>query len=116
LREASYFVERLKADGMPLAGLVLNRVQLPTLTDVSGEEAIAAADRLANGSQTEQLTASLLRLHAQRQQIAGRQRHLAERFTAAHPGVSAATVPALAEDVHDLDGLREVGELLAPSS
>jgi anion-transporting ArsA/GET3 family ATPase len=116
LREASYFVERLKADGMPLAGLVLNRVQLLTLTDVSGEEAIAAADRLANGSQTEQLTASLLRLHAQRQQIAGRQRHLAERFTAAHPGVAAATVPALAEDVHDLDGLREVGELLAPTN
>ena len=27
LREASYFVDRLEADSMPLAGLVLNRVQ-----------------------------------------------------------------------------------------
>ncbi|MFM8894439.1 MAG: ArsA family ATPase, partial [Actinomycetales bacterium] len=58
-------------------------------------------------------TASLLRLHAGRQQIAGRQRHLALRFTAAHPGVPATTVPALAEDVHDLDGLREIGAYLA---
>ena len=113
LREASYFVERLKADAMPLAGLVLNRVQILTLADVSGQEAATAADRLSEGDDTAQFTAALLRLHAQRQQIAGRQRHLAERFTAAHPGVPATTVPALAEDVHDLDGLRRVGELLA---
>ncbi|MCX6414256.1 MAG: AAA family ATPase [Actinobacteria bacterium] len=84
LREASYFVERLKADAMPLTGLVLNRVQMVTLAEMSGEEA-------------------------------ARQRHLAERFTAAHEGVAVTSVPALAEDVHDLDGLREVGRLLAQS-
>ena len=38
--------------------------------------------------------------------LAARQRHLADRFTAAHPGVPVSAVPALAEDVHDLDGLR----------
>ena len=113
LREASYFVERLKADGMPLAGLVLNRVQVVTLTEMSGEEAIASADRLDDGDEVEALTAALLRLHAQRQQIASRQQHLAERFTAAHAGIPVTTVPALAEDVHDLQGLREVGQLLA---
>ena len=113
LREASYFVERLKADGMPLAGLVLNRVQVVTLTEMSGEEAIASADRLDDGDEIESLTAALLRLHAQRQQIASRQQHLAERFTAAHAGIPVTTVPALAEDVHDLQGLREVGQLLA---
>ena len=113
LREASYFVERLKADGMPLAGLVLNRVQVVTLAEMSGEEAIASADRLDDGDEVEALTAALLRLHAQRQQIASRQQHLAERFTAAHAGIPVTTVPALAEDVHDLQGLREVGQLLA---
>ena len=37
----------------------------------------------------------------------------AERFAAAHPHVPTAVVPALAGDVHDLTGLRRVGELLA---
>ena len=35
------------------------------------------------------------------------------RFAAAHPTVPTAVVPALAGDVHDLIGLRRVGELLA---
>ncbi|MBU6245562.1 MAG: AAA family ATPase [Actinomycetales bacterium] len=118
LREASYFVERLEADDMPLAGLVLNRVQQVTLPEVTPEQALAAADRISDedGSDARSdagLTAALLRLHADRQRIAARQRHLAERFTAAHPGVAATTVPALPGDVHDLDGLREVGAYLA---
>lgn len=113
LREASYFVERLRTDAMPLAGLVLNRVQELTLTGVSEQQALAAADRLDDGDDTDRLTAALLALHARRQQMADRQRHLAERFTAAHPGVAATTVPALAEDVHDLRGLREIGDLIA---
>ena len=112
LREASYFVERLRSDAMPLAGLVLNRVQQLTLVDVTEQQATAAAERLADGDETDRLTASLLSLHADRQRMADRQRHLAERFTAAHPGVAATTVPALAEDVHDLDGLREIGMLI----
>jgi hypothetical protein len=44
-----------------------------------------------------------------------RQRMLRERFAAAHPQVRCVVVPALAGDVHDLDGLREVGRLLAGS-
>ena len=115
LREASYFVERLRSDAMPLAGLVLNRVQPVALTEVSEQQALAAADRLSEGDDLDRLTAAMLSLHAPRQQLAARQRHLAERFTAAHPGVSAVTVPALAEDVHDLAGLREVGALIATS-
>jgi hypothetical protein len=38
---------------------------------------------------------------------------LRERFAAAHPHVPTAVVPALASDVHDLDGLRRIGVLLA---
>ena len=57
--------------------------------------------------------AALLRLHADRLRNAERQARLARRFTAAHPGVPVTEVYALAEDVHDLEGLREVGTLLA---
>ena len=113
LREAAFFVERLKTESMPLAGLVLNRVQEGSELNLSAEQATASAERLEKMGEDERLTAALLRLHANRQKIHTRQLHLAERFTAAHPGVAATTVPALAEDVHDLAGLREIGDLLA---
>jgi hypothetical protein len=35
------------------------------------------------------------------------------RFAAAHPDVPQRKVPALATDIHDLDGLRTIGEDLA---
>ncbi len=123
LREAAYFVERLRTDDMPLAGLVLNRVQAVDDQEFTTEQATAGAQTLtelaADGSVDDepdaQLTAALLTLHAQRMNLAARQRHLADRFTAAHPGVPVSSVPALAEDVHDLAGLRKIGDLLADS-
>jgi hypothetical protein len=65
LREASYFVARLEQEGMPLAGVVVNRMQL------------------------------------------------VRRFTAGHPSIPVVEVASLAQDVHDADGLREVGRRLA---
>ncbi len=112
LREASYFVERLEAEAMPLAGLVLNRVQTTTLPDLDVGTANAAAARLESGSRTP-VTAALLRIHADRVATLERQKRLAERFTAAHRGVPVATVPSLAGDVVDLAGLREVGRSMA---
>ncbi|WP_240667386.1 ArsA family ATPase [Streptomyces luteoverticillatus] len=50
LREAAYFVERLAAERMPLAGLVLNRVHGSGAAGLSAERALAAAEALANGS------------------------------------------------------------------
>ena len=35
---------------------------------------------------------------------------MAEHFTAAHPLVPVAEIPAQPEDVHDLDGLRRIGQ------
>ena len=121
LREAAYFVERLRTDDMPLAGLVLNRVQDVIDPEFTSEQAMSGAQQLAElagdsddkAARDARLTAALLTLHAQRMSLAGRQQHLADRFTAAHPGVPVSAVPALAEDVHDLDGLRTVGGLLA---
>ncbi|HSN06014.1 MAG TPA: ArsA family ATPase [Candidatus Angelobacter sp.] len=108
LREASYFVDRLEADAMPLAGLVLNRVQTTAVPDLDAATATAAATRLEAGSRSS-VTAALLRIHADRVATLDRQRRLAERFTAAHRDVRVAAVPALAGDVVDLAGLREVG-------
>ncbi len=58
------------------------------------------------------MTAGLLRLHADRTRLVARETHLRQRFAAAHPHVPAAVMPALSTDVHDLDGLRLVGDLL----
>ncbi|MFN8172991.1 MAG: ArsA-related P-loop ATPase [Candidatus Nanopelagicales bacterium] len=123
LREASYFVERLRTDDMPLAGLVLNRTQEVPDVALTATQAAAGAQRLAemaaqaatsaDEATDDRVAAALLTLHAQRADLADRQRHLAERFSAAHPNVPVTSVPALPEDVHDLDGLRRIGELLA---
>ncbi|MFH8369233.1 ArsA family ATPase [Streptomyces sp. NPDC018031] len=188
LREAAYFVERLAADRMPLAGLVLNRVHGSGAAQLSAERALAAAEMLmehpvedaerpdgdrpaagesgaATGTEgageavgaddaenlaegrivdrdsgkvegesssaperipgpvaapdddsptsAEQLAAGLLRLHAERMQVLAREQRTRDRFAALHPEVPVAEVAALPGDVHDLAGLRAVGERLA---
>ncbi|MEP9384490.1 ArsA family ATPase [Nocardioides sp. KR10-350] len=110
MREAAYFVERLSGDRMPLQGLIVNRSTIATEESLSAAAAEAAAERL--GGQAP-VTAGLLRLHADRALLVERQEQLRARFAAAHPHVATAVVPALAGDVHDLDGLREIGTLLA---
>ncbi|MEU1364552.1 ArsA-related P-loop ATPase [Streptomyces sp. NPDC005803] len=225
LREAAYFVERLAAEDMPLAGLVLNRVHGSDAARLSAERALAAAenleadgivdqgagkaglrepaespaagsvqapdtagaatpeppeqdaefaptsvsdvdaeteagteaaadtgteartdavptapsttdhlttDRLTPDSATadsgragsatadlvtvEQLTAGLLRLHAERMQVVAREQRTRDRFTALHPEVAVTAVAALPGDVHDLAGLRAIGDRLATGS
>ncbi|MFT4289053.1 ArsA family ATPase [Nocardioides sp.] len=115
LREAAYFVERLSGDRMPLAGLVVNRATTVPGEDLTAAGAIAAAERL-KAEDPDSLTAGLLRLHADRMVLVDRERRLRLGFAAAHPRVATTVVPALAGDVHDLDGLREVGSLLAAES
>ncbi|QIY72502.1 ArsA family ATPase [Streptomyces sp. RLB1-33] len=61
----------------------------------------------------EQLTAGLLRLHAERMQLLSREQRTRDRFAALHPEVAVAEVAALPGDVHDLAGLRDIGERLA---
>ncbi|MFJ2442538.1 ArsA family ATPase [Streptomyces sp. NPDC087658] len=209
LREAAYFVERLAAEEMPLAGLVLNRVHGSGAARLSAERALAAAENLEEGrivdqgagkdgdrgsaapdgsspeaaeahqppptspapsatavpvtavpsgavsaaavssaaeeppadeppapespmsdppasapssepadatpsvTSVEQLTAGLLRLHAERMQVLAREARTRDRFTALHPEVAVVEVAALPGDVHDLAGLRAIGDRLA---
>ncbi|MEU3613060.1 ArsA family ATPase [Streptomyces sp. NPDC006872] len=176
LREAAYFVERLAAEDMPLAGLVLNRVHGSGAAQLSAERALAAAENLEEPGIVDQdggkaglrnspdsydsseppapdpegsdpkasdpeapapeapapvaldpehdapddadrtvddLTASLLRLHAERMHLLSREQRTRDRFTALHPEVAVAEVAALPGDVHDLTGLRDIGNRLA---
>ncbi|MFF6786888.1 ArsA-related P-loop ATPase [Streptomyces sp. NPDC012510] len=171
LREAAYFVERLAAEDMPLAGLVLNRVHGSGAAQLSAERALAAAENLdeprivdhmagkavrnspdpdgssdqpespgspASSATTgvqdgspaqdrqdqgvapdrtvEHLTAGLLRLHAERMRLLSREQRTRDRFTALHPEVAVAEVAALPGDVHDLAGLRDIGDRLATTT
>jgi anion-transporting ArsA/GET3 family ATPase len=140
LREASYFVERLAQEGMPLAGLILNRVHRSPAARLSAARSLAAAETLQaastpasppgggrddsgrdgagrdgggpaqhNGAPVS-LAIAALRLHAERMQLAASERRLAEHFTAAHPLVPVAEIPAQPDDVHDLAGLRAIGK------
>ncbi len=149
LREASYFVERLGTERMPLAGLILNRVQRVSAAHLSAARSLAAAEVLqaaapgrsgsgrsgsgrpggpghaapphngrsqpGAGDQAagRQLTIAALQLHAERMAQAAAERRVAGSFAAAHPLVPVAEVPAQPEDVHDLEGLRRIGESFA---
>jgi anion-transporting ArsA/GET3 family ATPase len=134
LREASYFVERLSQDRMPLAGLVLNRVHRSPAARLSAARSLAAAETLQPGitpngngngaagaagggaaAPSHPLAAAALLLHAERMQLMAAERRLAQRFTAAHPGVPVAEVPAQPEDVHDFAGLEAIGSALGRS-
>jgi anion-transporting ArsA/GET3 family ATPase len=111
LREASYFVERLDRDGMPLAGLVLNRIHSSPAARLSAARSLAAVETLQGLPESDSSTLAItaLRLHAERMRQSAAERRMAERFTAAHPLVPVARIPAQPEDVHDLDGLRLIG-------
>jgi len=111
MREAGYFVQRLSQQSMPLAGLVANRTH-PVLADLSDERARAAAESLERDD-TNSLAAAVLRLHADRVVRANREQRLLSRFTRAHGRVPITHVPALPSDVHNLGGLRDIGERLA---
>lgn len=116
LREASYFVERLSAERMPLAGLVLNRVHRSEAEALTAPRSLAAAEDLATSDSDDPATAvaaGLLRLHADRMNLIAREQRLTARFTGAHPGVAIGPVQALPGDVHDLNGLRAIGADLA---
>ena len=121
LREASFFVDRLETDQMPLSGLVLNRVHPHRGGSLGPERALELADvlwpegRRRDGAAVapREMTAHLLRLHAANRERSLHEERQTSRFTAEHPDVPVAVAVAQAGDVHDLDGLRSLGASLA---
>ena len=112
MREAGFFIDRLGSEQMPLAGLLVNRVRTSRAAQLGVGRAEDAADRLEVIGGHE-LARSLLRVHVETAAEASRHRAVIARFRTSHPGVRVGTVPALPLDVHDLDGLRDIGTSLA---
>ncbi|HEX9999914.1 MAG TPA: ArsA family ATPase [Actinoplanes sp.] len=112
VREAAYFAERLVAERMPLAGLVLNRMHESAADALSAADSEAAADVLAAAGD-HQMTADALRIHAALVRQTERELRVAATFGDAFPAVPSVSVMAQPADVHDVDGLRTIGGLLA---
>jgi anion-transporting ArsA/GET3 family ATPase len=108
LREASFFVDRLSEEGMPLAGLILNRTH-PTLCTLSVERAVDGVEEL-EADDPDSLAAAVLQIHADRAQTAKREVRLLSRFTGANPHVPIVGVPSLPFDVSDLEALRAIAD------
>ncbi|MBX6370799.1 MAG: ArsA family ATPase [Acidothermus sp.] len=114
LREASYFVERLISDELPLAGVVMNRLHTSRVPAISAAQALAAAEASADAADPDvAMAGAALRVHAQRLQIAGVERARLAGFRLAHPRVPLVGVPVFADDIHNLAGLRAFGAELA---
>lgn len=114
LREASFFVDRLADDRMPLAAVVVNRVQMTYVPSVSAARASAAAEvvdeippRAAGWEPAD--TAALLRLHASVAELGSRHATAIAGFTSRHPEVPLVQVAAAAHDVNDIEELRQIG-------
>jgi anion-transporting ArsA/GET3 family ATPase len=114
LREASFFVDRLSKEAMPLAGMILNRTH-PTLSDLHVERAADAAEDL-EADDPGSLTAAVLRIHADRGQTAKREVRLLSRFTGANPHVPIVGVPSLPFDVSDLEALSAIADQLTAAN
>ncbi|MDG4665222.1 ArsA family ATPase [Mycobacterium sp. 236(2023)] len=108
LREASFFVDRLSTEHMPLAGLILNRTH-PTLCELHADKATEAADDLAK-KDPDSVAVAALRIHAARASTAKREVRLLSRFTGANPAVAIVGVPSLPFDVSDLEALRAIAD------
>ncbi len=115
LREASFFVDRLSEERMPLAGLILNRTH-PMLCSLPVERAIDGAKTLESEPEgsgvpdTKDLARVVLQIHADRAATSKREIRLLSRFTGANPHVAIVGVPSLPFDVSDLEALRAIAD------
>jgi anion-transporting ArsA/GET3 family ATPase len=116
LREASYFVERLSEERMPLAGVVVNRTRRAAAVEgaqpLTAARAELAAETLTGDDAASTLARAALLVHAEIAAAAEHDVRMTKRFRSAHPEVPVVSLTALPSDVHDLDGLRTIGDLL----
>jgi anion-transporting ArsA/GET3 family ATPase len=112
IREAGFFAGRLARDKMPLAGLVLNRTHTVSAPELTPAAALAAAAKLDKAG-TQPVTADALRIHAALTTRVARETSVTRVFTRRHPRVPVAQIAAQPADVHDIDGLRDIGTAFA---
>ncbi|MCH8611706.1 ArsA-related P-loop ATPase [Arsenicicoccus dermatophilus] len=111
VREAEFFMSRLRAEAMPLAGLVVNRVVRPVTGSPGAREAMSVAERLLGGGAAG-ATRALLRLASADEEVAERQAAVVAGLRQQAGGLPLSEVPAAGTDVHDLAGLRTVAASL----
>lgn len=115
LREAQYFLARLARDGMPTAGVVINRMTAAPAgvsTADTADALAASAHRLDDGDDTARATAAMLRLAIDARELAVRQR---QATAAAFHGLAPerlVEVPLARGDVHDIAALSWVSDHL----
>jgi anion-transporting ArsA/GET3 family ATPase len=115
LREARYFLQRLASEGMPTAGLVVNRVTTSAedaLGDHPPQELLAVATRLDEGDPEQRAVAELLRLAVDAGEAVNReQRTIASSLHGVDPR-ALIEVPLLSGDVTDVEGLERLARYL----
>jgi anion-transporting ArsA/GET3 family ATPase len=109
LREAAYFAGRLAADRMPLGALVVNRIH--RAGGVPEVPAAARAKLKAAGADG-RLLADLLELHDGLETLAATEQRRVRDLLETVPNLGVVQVPLLPDDVHDVPGLRRLGEHL----
>jgi anion-transporting ArsA/GET3 family ATPase len=112
VEDAIWFHHRLMEAGMPFAGVIANRVHEGGSKGDPGELAELVGDELA---------AKVLRAHEDERRLAKRDRAGLAQLRRRIGRKPILEVPHLHDDVHDLDGLRQMNEYLfgatrAPSS
>jgi anion-transporting ArsA/GET3 family ATPase len=109
LREAAYFAGRLASERMPLGALVVNRIhRAAPIPKVSA----AALHRLGDAGADGRLLADLVEQHQALEVLAASERERIAELVRQVRGVDVVQVPLLADDVHDLPGLRRLGDHL----
>ena len=110
--EARAFHQRLRTEGMPVAGMVANRVTPDLWGDVDplpSPGQLAAALGAVGGGDGD-LARRLAEALAEHQALARADARALERLFSCEPELPRAVVPRLEEDVHDLRGLARMAE------
>lgn len=109
LGEASHFVDELHRLGIDLRVVVANRMPPVFGTIGSGEARRIAADSTGDAAVAHRLLADLASdAEGARERVDG----FVARSRRAHPGISTATAEEMAVDIHDLDAVARLADLL----
>ena len=113
LEEAGFFVERLDEGGMRAEAVVANRWH-PEKEGLP-PRAAEVAELLAMGDAPARATAALLMDRVRREPQRSSEAEAMRSFADLHRGMPIVPIPELADDVHDVPGLRRVGTHLFAS-
>ncbi len=113
LEEAGFFVERLDEGGMRAEAVVANRWH-PEKEGLP-PRAAEVAELLAMGDAPARATAALLMDRVRREPQRTSEAEAMRSFADLHRGMPIVPIPELADDVHDVPGLRRVGAHLFAS-